>query len=198
MKKLLQSRIIRGGLLGLGGFAIIFVLNLTFVGDIFEAFESKTYDWRYRYKLRFLKSDTKIEEIVIIDIDQRSLDRYGRFPWPRSYHARLIDYLMGEGILAVGFDVQFFDPVKDSLEDIELTRATRSAGNVYNALAFSMESREVFRYKMESDPFASSGYEIRGGEGFYEYEILAGPFEKLALASAGLGFVNLLPDEDGI
>ncbi|MFQ5868823.1 MAG: CHASE2 domain-containing protein [Candidatus Zixiibacteriota bacterium] len=198
MKKLLQSKIIRGGLLGLGGFAVIFVLNLTFVGDIFEAFESKTYDWRYRYKLRFLKSDTKIEEIVIIDIDQRSLDRYGRFPWPRLYHARLIDYLSQEGILAIGFDVQFFDPVKDTSEDIELVRATREAGNVYNALAFSMESREVFRYKMESDPFASFGHQIRGGEGFCEYEILEGPFDTLALASAGLGFVNFLPDEDGI
>jgi len=198
MKKLLQSKIIRGGLLGLGGFAIIFLLNLTFVGDIFEAFESKTYDWRYRYKLRFLKSEAQIEEIVIIDIDQRSLDRYGRFPWPRSYHARLIDYLSQEGILAIGFDVQFFDPVKDTLEDVELARATREAGNVYNALAFSMESREVFRYKMESDPFASFGYQIRGGEGFYEYEILEGPFDTLALASAGLGFVNFLPDEDGI
>jgi adenylate cyclase len=198
LKSFLQSKVARGGVLGLAGFAIVFLLDLTFVGDIFEAFESKTYDWRCQYKLRFLDSGSQIEEIVVIDIDQRSLDRYGRFPWPRSHHARLIEYLHREGVLAVGFDVQFFDPVGDTLQDQALTRAARNAGNVYNALTFSMASPEVFRYRMESDPFAPFGLRIQGGERFYEYEILEGPFESLASASAGLGFVNFLPDDDGI
>ena len=51
------------------------------------------------------------DRVVIVDIDQRSLemmnDMAGSWPWPRSVHGELIDYLAGQGPRAVAFDVLF-------------------------------------------------------------------------------------------
>jgi len=49
--------------------------------------------------------------IVIVDIDARSLNEVGRFPWSRNVMAKLVDQLVGHyhaGV--VGFDVSFPEP----------------------------------------------------------------------------------------
>jgi len=51
------------------------------------------------------------ERIVIVDIDQRSLELMnamaGSWPWPRSVHGELIDYIEAQQPRAVAFDVLF-------------------------------------------------------------------------------------------
>ena len=48
------------------------------------------------------------ERIVILDIDEKSLQELGHWPWPRDLMARLIDKLFDKyGIAIVGFDVVF-------------------------------------------------------------------------------------------
>jgi adenylate cyclase len=49
--------------------------------------------------------------IVIVDIDARSLNEVGRFPWSRNVMAKLVDQLVGHyRAAAVGFDVSFPEP----------------------------------------------------------------------------------------
>lgn len=49
--------------------------------------------------------------IVIVDIDTRSLNEVGRFPWSRNVLARLVDQLVGRyQAKAVGFDISFPEP----------------------------------------------------------------------------------------
>ena len=46
--------------------------------------------------------------IVIVDIDEKSLNQLGRFPWGRDVQARLVTQLTGHyGVGAVGFDISF-------------------------------------------------------------------------------------------
>ncbi len=49
-------------------------------------------------------------ETVIAVIDERSLAELGRWPWPRTTIARLVDRLKAEGARAVGFDIVFAEP----------------------------------------------------------------------------------------
>jgi len=46
-------------------------------------------------------------EVVIATIDEKSLSELGRWPWPRTTIARLVDKLKQNGAKAVGFDVIF-------------------------------------------------------------------------------------------
>jgi len=49
-------------------------------------------------------------ETVIVTIDEKSLSELGRWPWPRTTMAGLVDKLKACGAKAVGFDVVFAEP----------------------------------------------------------------------------------------
>ena len=48
-------------------------------------------------------------EVVIAAIDEKSVDRIGRWPWPRVVIADMIDKLRAGGARAVAFDIGFFE-----------------------------------------------------------------------------------------
>jgi len=67
-----------------------------------------------------------IRPIVIVDIDEQSLRKYGQWPWPRTVVADLVTRLTEMGSAAVGFDVIFAEPdrmspaiVADSLRALD-------------------------------------------------------------------------------
>jgi EAL domain-containing protein (putative c-di-GMP-specific phosphodiesterase class I)/CHASE2 domain-containing sensor protein len=49
-------------------------------------------------------------DIVVIKIDNESLHKVGRWPWPRRYHAQLTDELTRAGAKRIFFDLQFYGP----------------------------------------------------------------------------------------
>ena len=50
------------------------------------------------------------QPIAIVDIDEKSLEQVGQWPWPRSEVARLVDRLTEMGAVVIGFDVVFAEP----------------------------------------------------------------------------------------
>lgn len=50
------------------------------------------------------------QPVAIVDIDEKSLELVGQWPWPRSEVARLVDRLTAMGAVVVGFDVVFAEP----------------------------------------------------------------------------------------
>ena len=48
------------------------------------------------------KGDT---DVVIIDIDETSLGKFGQFPWSRSVFAKIIDQVETSNPKAIGFDI---------------------------------------------------------------------------------------------
>ncbi len=107
-------------------------------------------------------------DVVIVGIDQKSLDALGRFPWPRSTHARLVEQLHRMGARLIALDLILSDP---SPEDEELARTMEAAGNVYLAVV----------------------RERRGEETVY-----LEPAVPLAGAAAGLGHAHLALSSDGV
>lgn len=65
----------------------------------------------YDARLRFSMSQGHDERIVVVDIDEQSLARVGRWPWSRDKVALLLDRLFDEHHVALlGFDVVFAEP----------------------------------------------------------------------------------------
>jgi adenylate cyclase len=48
--------------------------------------------------------------VVIVDIDEKSLNALGQWPWPRTKIAELITRLTELGAVAIGFDIVFAEP----------------------------------------------------------------------------------------
>ena len=46
--------------------------------------------WSYFDVLHQQKGEKLIEDIVLVDIDEKSLDKYGQYPWPRNIYADIM------------------------------------------------------------------------------------------------------------
>ncbi len=68
-------------------------------------------------------------DIVVVKIDEDSLRDVGRWPWPRRYHAQLIDQLTKAGAKRIFFDVLFHGS-SDPLDDRRLANALQQSGRV--------------------------------------------------------------------
>lgn len=71
--------------------------------NIFEVFEFKTLDSRYKVRGE-IKKDF---DVVIIGIDEKSLNLIGKWPWKRDIHGDLVRKLNEYGVKSIGFDVSF-------------------------------------------------------------------------------------------
>lgn len=47
---------------------------------------------------------------IIVDIDEKSLATYGQWPWPRYLIAQLVEKLTQHGVAAIGMDILFAEP----------------------------------------------------------------------------------------
>ena len=92
--------------------------------------ESWFYDLR---TARFYDHDRQSPNLVILDIDDESLNKVGRWPWTRAKHAKIIDNLRAYGAKAVMFDVAFPEPESDAA-DGELAAAIKRFTNAKGAV----------------------------------------------------------------
>ena len=93
-------------LLSIGAVVILFRSQV----PVFELIELKTYDLRFLSRGQVQPSPA----VVLTLIDEKSLDAEGRWPWPRSKFATLVDILSRDGAKVIGFDVGFLEPDENS------------------------------------------------------------------------------------
>ncbi len=180
--------------LGWGGAAALSRVGV--VGDLLLALERKSLDYKLaRYRGGRLAAGIAPSDVVIVAVDERSLQELGRFPlWPRSYHARLVDSLVARGARVVAFDLLFAEPdslpaAVRALRAEEMSRAGHSdpaalepllaawGGDAELAAALENAGNVV----LASDPVSGSR-----------------PLPELAAAAAGVGHVAMAPDPDGM
>jgi len=77
---------------------------------ILDLIELKTYDLRFLSRGQVQPADA----VVMALIDEKSLDTEGRWPWPRSKLAILVDILSRDGAKVIGFDIGFLEPDENS------------------------------------------------------------------------------------
>lgn len=116
-------------------------------------------------------------DVIIVGISQDSYNALpDKWPWPKTYYARLIRNLHRAGAKAIGLDVIFSASDSSALpQEQELRDAIREAGNV------------VLAGKLEPD---SRYYSLHKGVENYG-NIIAGPRSRI-------GLVNVPADVDGV
>jgi len=84
--------------------------------------------------------EQSIEDIIIIDIDGRSVSKLGKFyQWPRSYYPRLVRFMNEGGALAIGIDILLDKDMRQPEADKDFIETVRRAGNVFNSIYFEDE-----------------------------------------------------------
>lgn len=73
------------------------------------------------------------DDIVIVAIDERSLQSLGVWPWPRDLHAALLRQLAGAKPRAIGYDVMFVEP---SVSDGNVAAAVKQGASMVLPMSF--------------------------------------------------------------
>ncbi len=181
----------------------------------FELFRLKTFDL---YQAGVTSKDQP-SQILIVDIDESSLDRIGQWPWPRTRIADLIARITADGAVAIGIDVLF--PEYDRMSPGELAKLLETDDP---AVAERLKALPSNDQKL-AEAFAASRV-VLGQSGFHKKNpqwhaaieqrhafAVSGPepqpfldgypgiirnIPELEKAAAGLGMVSIRPDIDGV
>lgn len=172
--------IVACGVIGLG--AAWLVAPRGPLGDVLWRLELTTYDWR----LRMRAARPACPDIVIVAVDNTSLQVVGSWPWPREYHAQIVDFFRSAGARLVVFDMLFDLPSSRppfvdgvSRDDILLAKAMERAGNVVLICEMIPEEQR------------------RGGL-VVSAETFLMPLEMFAQRAAGVGVALVPEDVDGV
>lgn len=138
------------------------VLSLFFLLGVFSNNQLQLSDHLYGGK-------ESLDNLIILAIDDKSLQEIGRWPWDRDVIAKAISLL--DDAKVIGIDVAFFEK---SMDDSSLVEAVNRT-NVVLPIEFTS--------------FEKKGDLVKGKELLY-------PFKELAFAKKG--YINIITDEDGI
>jgi adenylate cyclase len=193
-------------MLALGGLLAPFRANL----------ENLVFDQYQRWRPRPYTFD---QPVRIVDIDDESIRRIGRWPWPRRTMASLVDALTKANAAAVGFDVLFSEKDQPSEDEKACAQATahsadqaahceeRADGDVAFAHAISGLPVVLGTFFTTTPSAANTRLVPKGSFSFVgetPNAILThlngalAPIPALTDAAAGLGFLNWLPDNDRV
>jgi adenylate cyclase len=204
MKGKVLTKIGAGAALGLIAAVLVWLLaNLIFPG-LFYSFEARTYDSRVTSSISDVRSQS-IDDIVIIDIDGRSISELGKFQqWPLAYYPRIINFLDSGGTAAIGLDIIFDKDMREPESNRLFVDAVRRAGNVYNSIYFEDEGSVSWRYRMALEPAGFDWprfayiFPENITEQFRQEARIGNEFIDLLNASRAVGHVNIQGDVDGV
>jgi len=206
---------------------LLALLCLHLSGQVPLGFVEKVDNTLYDFKIRLFRPTKPEDRVVIVDIDDRSLQAEGRWPWPREKMARLTAGLFGQyGAAAVGFDIFFSEPDSSSgLPVLESLAKHEFAGDAhFNSMLDGLRPRldydGLFAQALSRGP-AVLGYYFNPNEGaehlaalpvpLFRRDELSGIADRIAPAkgyggalprliekAAGMGYCNAMPDADGV
>jgi adenylate cyclase len=99
---------------------------LTYATEAFEGIELDIVDARFAVR----GAERPPPEIVVVEVDDVTLDELNtRWPFPRSFHGRMVEQLRRARAATIAYDIQFTEPTR-AQEDNALIQAVARAGNV--------------------------------------------------------------------
>lgn len=162
-------------------------------------------------------AEEKDSEVVIIDIDEQSLGKFGQFPWNRTVFAKILDQLNTSNPKAIGFDIFFTEKDKQSPDEIiksynlipsdvsELqnlkgpddlfAEKLKESKSIIAVLGSNVPSHANYNRKAKARFLSKGG---KPEQFTYAYSYSIGSLEKLEKNVQGLGSISFLDQLDGI
>ncbi len=193
---------------GLGIF-ILGVASYFYLPKSVQVFDDKFRDLMFVFR----GAQPPSKDVVIVDIDERSLKELGQWPWSRNKFAKLIDNLTKNGVGAVGLDIVFAEPDNSSPAKVlkEIGKDATDAPDYDKIAAASIGASPTilgYVFAMADDgvkPGAAPSIScIVAEKNKPEHEFLVHAYRAImnipVIQEAGFssGFFNTIPDSDGI
>ncbi|MFC4297624.1 CHASE2 domain-containing protein [Castellaniella hirudinis] len=185
------------------------------LGGPLDRLDAVLYDWRFQMLPPQRAADLPI---VIVDLDEATQQREGRWPWDRAKVAALIQALRAQGAALIGFDVVFSEPgpnpVRQLLQadalPVELSAMLAGQTEAFDGdaiLARTLDPYVLLGFFMHADggdagqlpaPFMVLPPEAAAATTTRALPDYTASLPQLTETGAGGGFVVAVPDPDGI
>ena len=165
------------------------------------------------YIFKFRGEQPASGNVVIVDVDEKSLQKYGQWPWPRDIIAKLIDNIMKSGAYVVGLDMVFAEADSHSphtmAEKLHLDESTldnydemlAQTFNAYNGQIvggiFLTNDRKARSFEDSSQTESTIYIEHGGKEHILTFKSTTLNIKTLQDKLYSNGFLNTVPDRDG-
>lgn len=168
-------------------FALLLVFKLQ-DPYLVEAARLKFYDYI------MLDKTKQSEQIVIVNLGEKAIEKYGQWPFPREVHAKILDEVYSRGAGLVGTTVLMPEPDRMGTDRV---------------LADSLKEYPVVLSQTVSDSCSRASATIRKtgvsviGDGeatefLPQYPCVLSNIAPLQEAAAGVGITSTLPESDGV
>ena len=167
---------------------------------------------------KIFKYNEKQDDIIIVDIDEPSLAKFGQFPWGRNVFSKILENINKENPKSIGFDIFFSEKDKQSpeeiikiysIEDVNIKNAlqsieghdekfqktlkeTKSVLAVFGSL---VPTKGTYNRKGKARIFAKGG-NVKNY--VYNYKYSLGSIPILEKNSKGLGSINYITQSDAV
>ena len=194
------------------GILSFLLISLKFSNPIFiQKISNINYDF---YQSNFVKG--KIDNITIIDIDEKSIDTIGQFPWRRDVYATIFKNLKASGAKVIAVDIFFSE--NDKQNPTHLLRRLQKENNNFPTLQV-IDTQQIFIDSLKTSNVVlpvlgqikepvninSSKPKIRiiekGGQAknyLYQFPYILTSLKEINEVAAGIGSISLLPSLDGV
>ncbi|MCE5264622.1 MAG: CHASE2 domain-containing protein, partial [Deltaproteobacteria bacterium] len=139
--------------------------------------------------------------MVIIDLDEKTLNRYGQWPWPRYRVAELLDKIAAMGPAVTGLDMIFAEPDRTSagrlLKDLEAVYKRRIA--VEGLPDELSDNDRILAETLARSPFVLGNHFHFDGPGNNSEQCVLHPVKVSLLQSTGKQEENFgIPESTGV
>jgi adenylate cyclase len=144
--------------------------------------------------------------VIIAAIDEQSIAELGRWPWPRSIEARLVDALKNYHVAVIGFDMVFSERESET-NDLAFAKSIAAQNSTYIGYFFNthLPLKDIDRaiYKTTFlDPPPLAYNVVREEPNAQQVSLLASGYlpsiPEFNRAARGTSFLNVNEDLDGV
>ena len=204
-------------------FTLIMAGLFVFQPQFLRLMEYRVYD----AMLRSIPVQEASEQVVIVDLDEESLEEFGQWPWPRYRVALLLEQIRRAGAASIGLDIVFAEKDRTSPAVIQEQLQKELGVDIdFKGLPPGLEDHDAVLADILAQGNYALGYYLDmhprqrtpGSSHLHPVQVSSvGPAEAPALedklfnasgatsnievlsqAAAGSGFMNVAPDADGI
>ena len=169
-------------------FAFVTLVVLTYIGlqepFVKEILKLKSFDILIQQEEKELSKD-----IGIVTIDEKSIEKYGQWPWKRDVLAEVITNLRSSGAGVIVLPILFSEEDRMGGDDI-LAQTITDNGVVIAQVGTSQVNKNSVPRGV-----AKIGNPLPY---LFEWEGMLGPISKLGQSASGVGVINTAPEIDGV
>ncbi|MCD4819662.1 MAG: adenylate/guanylate cyclase domain-containing protein [Candidatus Cloacimonetes bacterium] len=180
----------------------VLVFSIYLLYDWIEVFEHKTIDNRFKMRCKLNQNLKFSDDIVFVNIDNYSKEKSGMAIWPKELYANLIDKISQYEPETIALDV-FFGTTNDTLGNRSVINSVKESGNIIAPYIIKYSEDQISgAINIPSELYNAYSFDIlplvKSKDIICVERIVYSPLQEIVEFSAGMGFVNMQPDSDGV